>query len=176
MSAPAGVLAAIRFEFERTRRLGERAMAQLEPAHWHARPDAFANSIAILVQHLGGNMLSRWTDFGTTDGEKPTRRRDAEFEDQDEDPETLRRIWDEGWDCCLAAFDPLEDGDLADSVTIRGEPLTILEALLRQLSHYSYHVGQIVQQARFLVGPGFESLSIPRGQSAGHARGTYKRP
>jgi hypothetical protein len=169
------VLAAIRFEFERTRRLGERAMAQLAPGHWHQRPDADANSIAILVQHLWGNMRSRWTDFRTSDGEKPWRARDAEFEDQGHSPEKLLQLWNEGWDCCLGALGELDEEDLADSVTIRGEPLTILEALLRQLSHYGYHVGQIVQQARFLVGPSFASLTIPRGKSGEHTRGTYKR-
>jgi hypothetical protein len=167
-------LAEIVFEFERTRRLGERAMAQLEPEDWHWAPDAEANSIAIVVQHMRGNMLSRWTDFVASDGEKPTRRRDAEFEDQELSPEELQRLWDEGWSCCLDAVRALDDSQLGDDVTIRGESLTVSEALLRQLSHYSYHVGQIVQSARSLRGPAFRSLTIPRGQSSQHTRGNYK--
>jgi hypothetical protein len=162
------------FEFERTRRLGERAMAQLAPEHWHWAPDADANSIAILVQHLHGNMRSRWTDFLSSDGEKPTRRRDAEFEDQGLSPEELRTLWDDGWSCCLDAVRGLDDSQLQKAVTIRGESLTVSEALLSQLSHYSYHVGQLVQTARHLRGPSFESLTIPRGRSGQHTRGSYK--
>jgi hypothetical protein len=174
LTAGSSVVDAIRFEFERTRRLGERALEQLPPEHWHAASDELANSIAVLVQHLHGNMLSRWSGFGTTDGEKPTRRRDAEFEDQGHDVERLRALWSEGWDCCHAALADLRDADLANTVTIRGEPLTVLEAVLRQQSHYAYHVGQIVQLARHAVGPSFRSLTIPRGRSAEHVRGNYK--
>ncbi len=167
-------LSEIVFEFERTRRLGERAMAQLEPEDWHWAPDPEANCIAIVVQHMHGNMLSRWTDLLTTDGEKPTRRRDAEFEDQELSPQELQRLWDEGWSCCLGAVRALNDDQLQSDVTIRGESLTVSEALLRQLSHYSYHVGQIVQSARHLRGPSFESLTIPRGRSGQHTRANYK--
>ena len=140
--------------------------------HWLA--DEQANSIAILVQHLHGNMVSRWTEFRTTDGEKPTRTRDAEFIEQQHEVAELQRLWDEGWDRCLEALYELTDDDLARTITIRGEPLSVLEAILRQLSHYSYHVGQIVQLARHLVGPSFESLTIPRGRSREHTRGRYR--
>lgn len=169
------VIGSIRFEFERTRRLGERTLAQIDDAAWHWKPDAEANSIAILIRHLNGNMLSRWSEFLATDGEKPTRQRDREFEEQDLDPGELRKLWDEGWECCLDALRPLTDDDLARKVTIRSEPLTVLEAVLRQLSHYSYHVGQIVWIARARLGPEFASLTIPRGRSGEHAQGSYKR-
>jgi len=168
-------LAAARFELERTKRLGDRALAQLRDEDWAWRPDPGANSIAILVQHLHGNMLSRWTDFLTADGEKPSRRRDAEFEPQGHPPARLRELWEEGWRRCLEAVAPLTDADAARTVTIRGEPLTVLEAVLRQVSHYSYHVGQLVYLARWRRGADFASLSIPRGGSAAHARGRYKR-
>ena len=170
------VIGSIAFEFERTRRLGERALAQIDDAAWHWKPDADANSIAILVQHLNGNMLSRWTNFLTADGEKPSRQRDREFEERNFEPNELRRLWDEGWECCLAALRPLTDADLSRTVKIRKEPLTVLEAVLRQVSHYSYHVGQIVWIARARRGPEFASLTIPRGRSGEHARGNYKSP
>ncbi|MHC4937811.1 MAG: DUF1572 family protein [Planctomycetota bacterium] len=168
------MIAELRFEFERTRRLGERAMVQLEPEHWHWLADDEANSIAIIVQHLHGNMVSRWTGFLATDGEKPSRARDAEFIEQQHEVADLQRLWDAGWDRCLDALYDLTDDDLSRTVTVRGEPLTALEAILRQLSHYNWHVGQIVQLARHLVGPDFESLTIPRGKSGEHTRGNYK--
>ncbi|MEM8884643.1 MAG: DUF1572 family protein [Planctomycetota bacterium] len=169
-------LATIRFEFERTRRLGDRSLAQLEVGDWHTRSDDEANSIAIIVQHMHGNMLSRWTEFLTSDGEKTFRDRDGEFEDQHRSPEALRALWAEGWTCCLDAIGALDDGDLDKTITIRSEPLTVREALLRQLSHYSYHVGQLVLLARAARGKEFQSLTIPRGQSKQHTKGTYKRP
>lgn len=168
------VVGALLFELERAKRLGERALAQLDESEWHWKPDADANSVAIQIQHLHGNMVSRWTDFLTADGEKPTRQRDAEFEDQGFDPAKLRELWEEGWECCLGAIRPLTDEDLARTITIRNEPLSALEAILRQVSHYSYHVGQLVWIARMRKGPGFSSLTIPRGKSAEHTSGSYK--
>jgi hypothetical protein len=167
-------LASCRFELERTKRLGEGALAQLADAHWHWRPDDAANSIAVLIQHLHGNMLSRWTDFLTSDGEKLTRTRDAEFEEQQLAPARLRAMWEEGWDRCLSAVRVLTPADLEKTVRIRGEPLTVVEAVQRQLTHYAYHVGQLVLLARRLVGAEWQSLSIPRGQSARHRTGRYK--
>lgn len=168
------VLTALRFELGRTKRLGDGALAQLVDADWDWRVDDEANSVAILVQHLHGNMLSRWTEFLTSDGEKATRRRDAEFEPQALDPDALRRLWEEGWACCLGAVGALTEADLARTVHIRGEPLTVLDAIQRQLAHYSYHVGQIVQLVRHLRGTEWRSLSIPRGESSRFQRGTYK--
>lgn len=162
------------FELRRTKRLGDGALDQIDGEDWHARPDEEANSIAILVQHLHGNMLSRWTDFLATDGEKPTRDRDGEFEPQPLSAAELRARWEEGWRVCLGAIEALGGDDLARTVRIRNEPLSVLDAILRQVSHYAYHVGQIVQLARSRRGAAWKSLSIPRGQSREHRRGRYK--
>lgn len=167
-------LETVLFELERTRRLGERAMAQLTDDQFYWQPDDETNSIAILVQHLHGNMKSRWTDFLTTDGEKPTRRRDAEFEPIWAERADIDAMWAEGWDCCLGAIRALKPMELRGDVTIRGEPLSVVEAILRQVSHYAYHVGQLVLMARMLRGREWQSLSIPRGCSADFERGTYK--
>jgi hypothetical protein len=157
--------------------MGEAALAQLEPAQLMLRPDAESNSIAILVKHMAGNMRSRWTDFLTTDGEKSSRRRDAEFEHEPGDtPESLRAGWEQGWALCFAAIEPLTTADLASIVTIRGEPHTVLQAVARQLSHYAYHVGQIVYLARHLAGPRWRSLSIPKGMSKQYEVGKDGRP
>jgi hypothetical protein len=164
------------FELRRTKRLGDRALDQVAEADWHWRPDAESNSIAILVQHLHGNMLSRWTDFLTTDGEKATRDRDGEFEPQALSAKELRGRWEEGWRVCLGAVGALVDADLPRTVRIRGEPLSVLDAILRQVSHYGYHVGQIVQVARWRRGADWQSLSIPKGKSKEHREGRYKRP
>jgi hypothetical protein len=170
-------LKTVLFELERTRRLGARALAQVTDEQLYWRPDEEANSLAILVQHLHGNMMSRWTDFLTSDGEKPSRRRDAEFEPLWAERADIDAMWDEGWECCLGAIRALKAADLRREVTIRGEPLTAVEAILRQVSHYAYHVGQMVQLARQICGPAnWNSLSIPRGRSAEFDRGTYKSP
>ncbi|MHC4549124.1 MAG: DinB family protein [Planctomycetota bacterium] len=174
MTVEGNYLASAAFELERTKRLGDGALAQLADEHWHWRPDQEANSIAILVQHLHGNMRSRWTDFLTSDGEKPTRQRDAEFEDQRRTPVELRQRWEEGWSCCLEAVRALTPADLLQPVRIRGESLTVLEAVNRQISHYAYHVGQMVSLARGRLGARWRSLSIPRGRSAQHRTGRYK--
>ena len=151
----------------KTRRLAEAALAQLEPPQWFERPDPESNSVAILVKHIAGNMRSRWTDFLGSDGEKPDRRRDGEFEHEDGDTvASLRQRWEQGWALCFAAIEPLTTPDLRRVVTIRGEPHTVLQAIARQVSHYSYHVGQIVYLARHLVGERWRSLSIPKGMSA----------
>ncbi|HEX5137950.1 MAG TPA: DUF1572 family protein [Planctomycetota bacterium] len=169
------MIESLRFELQRTKRLGDGALDQIDEAAWHWRPDPEANSIAIVVQHLHGNMLSRWTEFLTADGEKPTRRRDAEFEPEELDAAGLRARWEEGWRVCFGAIEPLTDGDLARTVRIRGEPLTVLDAILRQVSHYAYHVGQVVWIARARCGPSWKSLSIPKGRSGEHREGRYKR-
>jgi hypothetical protein len=170
------VIESLLFELRRTKKLGERALDQIGEEDWHWRPDPESNSIAIVVRHLHGNMLSRWTEFLTTDGEKPTRDRDGEFEPQALTAAELRARWEEGWRVCLGAVGELGDGDLARTVTIRGEPLSALDAILRQVSHYAYHVGQVVLLARSRKGAAWRSLSIPKGKSKEHARGRYKRP
>ncbi len=153
-------------QFRKTRSLAERALAQVEEKDWFSTLDPETNSIAIVVKHLAGNMRSRWTDFLTTDGEKPDRNRDSEFVAEPGDTATsLCARWDEGWDLLCRALEPLGPEDLARTVTVRGEPHTVLQAVHRQVSHYSYHVGQIVLLARHFAGPRWQSLSIPRGRS-----------
>ena len=143
--------------------LGSRAMLQLEPADFFRTSDEESNSVAVIVKHLAGNMRSRWTDFLTTDGEKPDRDRDGEFElAASTTPADVRRWWEDGWRCVFTALTPLRPDDLLRTVTIRGEPLTVLEAIDRQVAHYAYHVGQIVQLARHFAGPRWQTLSVPR--------------
>jgi uncharacterized damage-inducible protein DinB len=125
-----------------------------------------SNSIAIIVKHLAGNMRSRWTDFLTSDGEKPDRNRDTEFEAPPRSREELLKMWAAGWDCVFAAVDALTEADLARTITIRGEPHSVMQAISRQLAHYAYHVGQIVYLARHFAGDRWHSLSVPKGKSA----------
>ncbi len=153
-------------ELRKYRTMAERAVAQIPEERWFARLDPDSNSLATLMKHMAGNMRSRWTDFLTTDGEKPDRRRDAEFEDEDDTPATIRARWEDGWSRAFAAIEPLRSADLLRTVTIRGEPHTVQQAIQRQLTHYAYHVGQLVLLAKHLAGPSFRSLSIPRGKSA----------
>lgn len=154
-------------EFERLQRLAERAMAQVSTEAFFAAPAVGDNSIAVIVKHVGGNLVSRWTDFLTSDGEKPGRDRDAEFVILAGDSrESVLAQWTQGWAALFSALGPLTDADLTRVVTIRGEPLTVLQAINRQLTHYAYHVGQIVYVAKHFAGGGWESLSIPRGDSA----------
>ena len=168
-------LKAALFEFERLERQGEKAIAQVDDAALDHRLDPEANSIGILVRHLAGNMRSRWTDFLTTDGEKPDRNRDSEFDlAVTQSRAELLATWEAGWVCVLAALRPLTSADLRARVLIRGEELSSLEAINRQVGHYATHVGQIVFLAKHLAGPGWKSLSVPRGQSA--AAWTYKSP
>jgi len=147
--------------------LADGALAQVRPGQFFAAPSGEDNSLAILVKHVGGNLLSRWTGFLTSDGEKPGRNRDAEFEITAADThQMLMGRWESGWAALFSALEPLTDGDLEKTVTIRGEPLSILQAINRQLTHYSYHVGQIVYVAKHYAGGSWRSLSIPRGKSA----------
>jgi hypothetical protein len=156
-----------RFEFHRLKELGDRTLTQLSPEQLHLRVNQDDNTIAVLVQHLSGNMRSRWTDFLTTDGEKPGRERDSEFLDHPEaDQADLLRRWEEGWVCLFAALAPLGEDDLSRVVRIRGEEHTVLQAICRQMTHVAYHVGQIVLLARQQVGPGWKWLSVPPGESA----------
>lgn len=149
--------------FRRYKEMGERAMAQVEEADLGRALDPEGNSIAVLVRHLRGNMRSRWRDFLTTDGEKPDRDRDSEFEEGGSvDRERLAAGWEEGWAELFRAMEALRPTDLERVVTIRGEPHSVLQAILRQLTHASYHVGQIVLLAKHFRGESWETLSIPR--------------
>ena len=154
-------------ELRRLQSLAEQAMVQVDDASFFAVLGEGENSIAIVVKHVAGNLRSRFRDFLTTDGEKPDRNRDGEFVcAEQETRESLLAAWEEGWSILFAALAPLTTADLERLVTIRGEPLTVLQAVTRQLTHYAYHVGQIVLLARHHAGPGWRSLSIPRGRSA----------
>jgi hypothetical protein len=153
--------------FHELRDGADRAVSQVPYELWSRRLDPGSNSIVTLMLHLSGNMLSRWTDFLTTDGEKPGRNRDAEFEDPDSlSREALLEKWDKGWSCLFDALSSLTDADLARVVTIRSQPHTVVRAIDRQLVHYSMHVGQLVFLAKHLAGPDWKTLTIPRGASA----------
>jgi Protein of unknown function (DUF1572) len=145
--------------------LAERAMAQLTDDQLFATLDSESNSIAIIVKHMAGNMLSRWTDFLASDGEKPWRDRDAEFSDPPATRVALLALWEDGWRCVFQAVEPLTDADLGRSITIRGEAHSVMQAINRQVAHYSYHCGQIVFLAKHLCSERWQVLSVPRGKS-----------
>jgi uncharacterized damage-inducible protein DinB len=151
--------------FRYYKNLGERAIAQVTDEQLLAALDSEMNSIAVLVKHMAGNMRSRWTDFLESDGEKPDRRRDAEFIDPPSTREALLAVWEQGWDCLFKALEPLSEEDLRRTVTIRGEAHSVMQAINRQVAHYSYHCGQIVLLAKHLNHGSWRSLSVPRGQS-----------
>lgn len=152
-------------QFEMYKKLGEGAMWQIpdDKLNWQANDDS--NSVAVIVKHLWGNMLSRWTDFLTTDGEKPWRERDAEFENDLPTREAIMKKWNEGWQCLFNALNSITDNDLEKIIYIRNEGHTILEAINRQIAHYSYHVGQIVYIAKLVKSGDWNTLSIARNQS-----------
>lgn len=154
-------IASIRKEFERYKLLGEKTFLQLSDAQLFHLVNEQSNSIAIIVQHLHGNMLSRWTDFLTTDGEKTWRKRDEEFEQSISDRSQLLSLWEEGWTCLFAALYSLTESDLSRVIHIRGEAHTVLSAIHRQLAHYAYHVGQIVFMGKMLA-ENWETLSIAK--------------
>ncbi len=148
--------------------LGEKTMEQLEERQLFIQPTSESNSISIIVQHLSGNMHSRWTDFRTSDGEKKWRQREQEFEPMINSRASLMKAWNEGWDCLFKAIDSLGDDELNEIIYIRNQGHTILEALHRQLAHYPYHVGQMVYLGKILLNEDFKSLSIPKGKSAAY--------
>ena len=148
--------------FRYYKKLGEGAMAQLSDQQLRAVLDPEMNSISQIVKHMAGNMRSRWTDFLTSDGEKPDRRRDSEFEEPPASREALMKMWEAGWNCLFSALEPLGPADADRKVTIRGEAHSVMQAVNRQVAHYAYHVGQIVFLAKHLQYTGWKSLSIPR--------------
>ena len=141
-------------------------MAQLTEEEVLRKPNEESNSIALIVHHLSGNMLSRFTDFMTTDGEKPWRDREKEFSQDFPDKAAMMTAWNSGWQCVYAALEPLRESDLSTIIYIRNEGQTVLEAIQRQLAHYASHIGQIIFQAKVIKGSQFQSLSIPKGGSA----------
>lgn len=152
--------------FHQYKQLGEGAMAQVSDPLLFAVLDEESNSIAVIVKHITGNMRSRWTDFLTSDGEKPNRNRDSEFVNPPATREALMREWEEGWACVFRAIEPLTDADLGRTITIRGEAHSVMQAINRQLAHYPQHVGQIVLLAKHWAGSQWQSLSVPRNKSA----------
>jgi hypothetical protein len=153
--------------FRDHKKLAERAFAQLNDKEFFSIIDPESNSVAINIKHMAGNMLSRWTDFLTTDGEKPERNRDMEFVML---PETTREdmlaYWEKGWQCMFDAIEPLQSDDLMRAVRIRGEDHTVVQAINRQIAHYAYHVGQIVFLAKHFKSNDWQSLSVPKNKSA----------
>ena len=145
--------------------LADRAMAQVTDGQLLEVLDGEMNSIAVIVKHMAGNMRSRWIDFLTSDGEKPNRDRDSEFEEPPATRQALFELWENGWDCLFQALGPLSDADLGRTVTIRGEPHSVMQAINRQVAHYSYHCGQIVLLAKHFRHNDWKSLSVPRGRS-----------
>lgn len=154
-----------RANFVSQKRLAEKAMTQLDDEQLYVALAAEDNSIAIIIKHLHGNMRSRWRDFLTTDGEKPDRYRDTEFEAPPRERTALITLWGEGWQILFAALETVNAHNLNSTITIRGEPHSVLEAIERQLAHYSHHVGQIVYVAKSLKGDDWQTLSIARGHS-----------
>ena len=152
--------------FRYYKKLAERAMAQVNDEQLFASLDEEANSIAVIVKHMVGNMRSRWTDFLTADGEKPDRNRDTEFVNPPATREELMRLWEEGWSYVFGALEPLSDADLGRPVTIRGEAHSVTQAINRQVAHYAHHIGQIVFLAKHFAQERWQSLSIPRNRSA----------
>jgi Protein of unknown function (DUF1572) len=156
--------------FRYYKRLAEAAIAQATDEQLVTVLDPEMNSIAQVAKHMAGNMCSRWTDFLTSDGEKPNRNRDSEFVEPPATRQALLDMWERGWERVFSALEPLADADLARTVKIRGEPHSVIQAINRQLAHYAYHCGQIVLLAKHFRCDDWKSLSVPRGQSASFNR------
>lgn len=154
--------------FRYYKELADNSFEQLEDQDMFWQPDPESNSIAVIIQHMYGNMLSRWTNFLTEDGEKHWRKRDAEFEPMQCSRQDLMAFWNDGWKCLIDALESLQEEDLNKTVTIRTEPLKVYDAILRQLAHYPYHVGQIVYIGRMIRKEKWHSLSIPKGNSVAY--------
>jgi hypothetical protein len=153
--------------FREYKKLAERAFAQLDDEDFFRTIDDESNSVAVIMKHMAGNMISRWTDFLTTDGEKPERNRDIEFVMLPETTkEDMLAYWEKGWKCTFDAIEPLTADDLLRTVTIRGQGHTAMQAITRQVAHYANHVGQIVYLAKYLQGGNWQSLSVPKNRSA----------
>jgi Protein of unknown function (DUF1572) len=152
--------------FRQYKKWAEGAMNQLPTEQLYTTLDPEMNSIAVIVKHMTGNMRSRWTDFLTSDGEKPDRNRDAEFIDPPATREALFELWEDGWARVFQALEPLSDADLPRRITIRGEPHSVMQAINRQVAHYSLHCGQIIFLAKHLQHDNWKSLTVPRNRSA----------
>ena len=158
-------LNSVKKRFEYYKMLGEKTFAQLNDQDLFWQYNEESNSIVVIVKHLSGNMLSRWTDFLTTDGEKPGRDREKEFENDINSRDELLAIWDQGWQCLFNALNSITENDWEKEIYIRGERHSVVDAINRQLAHYPHHVGQIVYIGKMLAGSKWQSLSIPKGKS-----------
>lgn len=145
--------------------LGDKTFDQLNDWDFHYQPNQESNSIAIIIQHMAGNMLSRWTNFLDEDGEKEWRQRDDEFEVHSYNKQQLIQLWEKGWTCFFTALESLKKKELKLTILIRKEPLSVIDAINRQLAHYPYHIGQIVHIAKTIKGKNWKNLSIPKGNS-----------
>lgn len=151
--------------FDEYKTLGENALKQIPEEHWYWQYNENSNSISILIKHLWGNMMSRWTDFLDSDGEKPWRERDAEFEQDDLSPDALMEKWEQGWTTLFNAISRLKEEDMGKTVQIRGKTHSVYDAILRQLAHYAAHIGQIMYIGKMLKDQEWNSLSVPKRPS-----------
>ena len=170
MSFEKTFLASVIKRFKEYKTLGEKTFEQLKDDEMNMQPNAESNSIGIIIQHLHGNMVSRWTNFLTEDGEKESRRRDDEFEEHHFKKTELLAKWNEGWKVFLDTLESLKEEDLSKTITIRSQPLNVIDAINRQLAHYAYHVGQIVYLGRWIRQSEWKSLSIPKNKSMDYNR------
>jgi hypothetical protein len=145
--------------------LGDKTFEQLSEEGFHFQPNTESNSIAVIIQHMAGNMLSRWTDFLTSDGEKEWRNRDTEFEEQHSSRQELTDYWEKGWKCCINTLESLHEDDLMKTIYIRQEGQLVIDAINRQLAHYPYHIGQIIYAAKIIKDKDWTNLSIAKGTS-----------
>lgn len=175
MDIPAEFMSAIINAFEANKRLADRAVEQVPDDKLHIALDANTNSIAVIMKHVAGNLLSRWTDFLTTDGEKSWRNRDGEFVDSFSSRAELLEFWERGWACLLTTLRSLKPEDIGKTVTIRGEPHSVPLAIERSLGHACYHIGQIVQVARIQAGDKWNTLTIPKGRSEQFNQATLRQ-
>jgi hypothetical protein len=176
MNATSDYLISVRKQFEYYKMLGDKTIAAVPDEGLFWRYNEQSNSIATIVSHLSGNMLSRWTDFLTTDGEKDWRNRDAEFENTIRAKEDLIAVWERGWTCFFTAINSLTDADLSRVIYIRHIGHTVTEAINRQLAHYPYHIGQIVYIGKMIRDENWESLSIPKGNSKKYNEEKFSKP
>jgi hypothetical protein len=161
--------------FNYYKELGEKAIAQIDDQQIDWKPNEVSNSIALIVHHLSGNMLSRFTDFLTSDGEKPWRDREAEFEEGYRSKREMMEAWTKGWSKLFEVLDGLKEDDLDKIIYIRNEGQTVMEAIMRQLAHYPHHIGQILYVGKMIRGDEWKSLSIPKGQSAGFNQEKFEK-
>jgi hypothetical protein len=165
MSTDSPILTVVIDEFQKIKKLADKAIEQLSDDELRRAIDPESNSVAVIMRHMAGNMRSRWVDFLTSDGEKANRKRDREFEDVKASRAEILAEWEHGWQCVFGAIQPLTDADLQRTVIIRGEPHSVYKAISRQVSHYAGHAYQILFLAKHLKGANWKTLSIPRGQS-----------